>query len=112
MKTLFGAIDIGASSGRVIAGVFEGGKLTLNEVHRFSNGPKQVGDRLVWDFDALITQVRLGLRELGARAEKLGLDVTSVGIDTWAVDYGGFLRRFGQRWQLGFPAELLSRSPK
>lgn len=88
MKTLFGAIDIGASSGRVIAAVVHNGYLSLNEVHRFPNAPKQVGDRLFWDFDELLAQVRFGLRELGARAEKLGMDVKSVGIDTWAVDYG------------------------
>lgn len=88
MKTLFGAIDIGASSGRVIAAVFQNGKLTMNEVHRFPNAPKQAGDRLIWDFDELLSQVRFGLRELGARAEKMNLEVKSVGIDTWAVDYG------------------------
>ena len=88
MKTLFGAIDIGASSGRVIAAVVHNGNLSLNEVHRFPNAPKQAGDRLFWDFDELLAQVRFGLRELGARAEKLGMDVKSVGIDTWAVDYG------------------------
>ncbi len=88
MKTLFGAVDIGASSGRVMAGVFDGEKLSLTEAHRFPNGAKQEGDNLVWDFDQLLTGTLTGLRELGARAEKLGLDVSSIGIDTWAVDYG------------------------
>lgn len=88
MKSLFGAVDIGASSGRVIAGVFDGEKLSLTEVHRFPNGAKQDGENLVWDFDQLLSGTLTGLRELGARAEKLGLDVTSIGIDTWAVDYG------------------------
>lgn len=88
MTALFGAIDLGASSGRVIAAVFKDGKLNMNEVHRFPNAPKQVGDRLVWDFDGLMNEVRTGLRELGARAEKLAMNVASVGIDTWAVDYG------------------------
>lgn len=88
MKTLFGAIDIGASSGRVIAAIFENDRLSMTEVHRFPNAPKQRGDRLIWDLDGLLAQVRYGLRELGARAEKLGLNVKSVGIDTWAVDYG------------------------
>jgi rhamnulokinase len=88
MKKLFGAIDIGASSGRVIAGLFDQGKLSLTEVHRFPNGAKQLGDDLVWDFDQLLAGALTGLRELGARAERLGLDVISIGIDTWAVDYG------------------------
>jgi rhamnulokinase len=85
---LFGAIDIGASSGRVIAGLVQDGKLTLREVHRFTNGPVQRNDLLVWNFSELYAQLRYGLRELGAYAERLGQDVISVGIDTWAVDYG------------------------
>lgn len=85
---LFGAIDIGASSGRVIAGLVSDGKLSIREVHRFSNGPIQRPDLLTWNFTELFSQVRIGLRELGAYAERLGRDVVSVGIDTWAVDYG------------------------
>jgi rhamnulokinase len=85
---LFGAIDIGASSGRVIAGFFSEGKLSLREVHRFTNGPVQRDDLLAWNFSELYAQLRHGLRELGAYAERLGQDVVSVGIDTWAVDYG------------------------
>jgi rhamnulokinase len=88
MAALFGAVDLGATSGRVIAGSFAGGKLSLAEVYRFPNNAVEKSDRLVWDFDQLLTGVKRGLRELGARAERLGLDVTSIGIDTWAVDYG------------------------
>lgn len=88
MRKLFGAIDIGASSGRVVAGILKAGELRIHEVYRFSNSPSQTGDRLHWDFYSMMSHVRFGLRELGARAEKLGLDVCSVGIDTWAVDYG------------------------
>lgn len=86
--TLFGAIDIGASSGRVIAGEFKAGRVLLTEVYRFPNKVVSQKDRLVWDFYGLMGHVRTGLRELGARAERLGLDVTSVGVDTWGVDYG------------------------
>jgi rhamnulokinase len=85
---LFGAIDLGASSGRVIAGVLKGGKLSISEVHRFENQVIEERDRLTWDFNHLMTQIKLGIRELGARAERLGMDVLSLGIDTWAVDYG------------------------
>ncbi len=87
-SALFGAIDIGASSGRVIAGLVSSGRLTVREVHRFSNGPIQRADLLVWNFTELFSQVRTGLRELGAYGERMGRDVVSVGIDTWAVDYG------------------------
>lgn len=85
---LFGAIDVGASSGRVIAGQVRGGKLSIREVHRFENGPISGNDSLIWNFTELFSQVKQGLRELGAYAERLGQDVVSVGIDTWAVDYG------------------------
>jgi rhamnulokinase len=88
MTLLFGAIDVGASSGRVIAGMFPEGKLQMFEVHRFGNQPVEKDGRLFWDFETLHHEIQKGLRELGSFAEELGLDVTSVGIDTWAVDYG------------------------
>ncbi len=88
MTLLFGAIDIGASSGRVIAGLFPGGKLELVELHRFQNQPHEKNGRLIWDFDHLISEVRVGLVKLGTFAEEKGLEITSVGVDTWAVDYG------------------------
>lgn len=88
MEAIFGAIDLGASSGRVIAGVFRDGRLSLREVYRFVNQPTRKAERLVWDFDLLFAEIKRGLRELGATAERLGKDVTSIAIDTWAVDYG------------------------
>ena len=88
MRALFGAIDIGASSGRVMAGLFHDGRLSLSEVHRFPNEAIEQNGYLVWDYPELLSQTRRGLRELGARAEKLDLAVTSIGIDTWAVDFG------------------------
>jgi len=88
VASLFGAVDLGASSGRVIAGMIEGGKLTLHEMHRFPNGPITEGDRLVWDFESLFSQVVTGLEQLAAFANKKGLSVESIGIDCWAVDYG------------------------
>ncbi|MFM1844688.1 MAG: hypothetical protein RI917_6 [Actinomycetota bacterium] len=88
MTKLFGAIDIGATSGRVIAGFFEDGKISISEVHRFPNGPVSGEARLTWKFDALLAEVKIGLRKLGELAEQTGQTVTSVGIDMWAVDYG------------------------
>lgn len=85
---LFGAIDVGASSGRVIAGYFEGETLRLNEVHRFSNGPVTVNGRVHWDFHALFENIRTGLSKLSDESENTGVKITSIGIDTWAVDYG------------------------
>ncbi|WP_270889017.1 rhamnulokinase [Pedococcus sp. 5OH_020] len=82
---VFGAIDIGASSGRVIAGVVDAaGRTTLHTVHRFPNGPVAREGHLRWDFTGLFDQVLTGLRRLAERFPQ----VESIGIDTWAVDYG------------------------
>ena len=81
---VFGAIDIGASSGRVVAGVLEEGGLRLDVVHRFGNGAVEVDGHLRWDLSGLFAEVLAGLTELARRYP----GVVSVGIDTWAVDYG------------------------
>ena len=94
MEKVFGAIDIGASSGRVIAGTFVAGKISLNEVHRFPNGAVESGGILVWDFTKLMDEVRVGIAKLSAHANGVGGSIVSLGIDTWAVDYG--LVRDGQ----------------
>ena len=79
------AVDIGASSGRVLAGQFDGTQFQLNEVHRFENGPIDVQGRLYWDLLALWNSVQDGLRKA---ADQFGGAVSSVGVDTWGVDYG------------------------
>jgi rhamnulokinase len=76
----FAAIDLGASSGRVLAGRVDGGKVTLDELHRFANRPVQLPDGLHWDVLHLHAEALAGLRKAG------GLD--GVGVDTWGVDYG------------------------
>ncbi|MDR7273667.1 rhamnulokinase [Catenuloplanes atrovinosus] len=76
----FAAVDLGASSGRVIRARLDGGTLTLDEVHRFPNEPVPVGGTLHWDILALYRGVLDGLRAAGP--------VDSIGIDSWAVDYG------------------------
>ncbi|MCW2812338.1 MAG: rhamnulokinase [Friedmanniella sp.] len=81
---VFAAIDIGASSGRVVAGWFVDGSVELDVVHRFPNGAAEVGGHLHWDLSGLFEQVLVGLTALAARYP----DVVSLGIDTWAVDYG------------------------
>jgi rhamnulokinase len=88
MTEILGAIDIGASSGRVIAGVLSDAGLELHEVARFPNGPVAKGNQLYWDFDALIASIKAGLNQLGDFAYARGITVKSIGIDTWAVDYG------------------------
>ena len=55
------AFDLGASSGRAIIGTFDNGKLTLEEVHRFKNGPVEKADGLYWDYPALCSELVTGL---------------------------------------------------
>ena len=79
------AVDIGASSGRVLAGQFDGTRIELSEVHRFENGPIHVQDRMYWDLLDLWKNVQAGLRKA---AEQFGDSVATIGVDTWGVDYG------------------------
>ncbi|HEU5357201.1 MAG TPA: rhamnulokinase family protein [Actinocrinis sp.] len=76
----FAAVDLGASSGRVIRGVIGPDLLDVAEVHRFPNEPRVVRGALRWDIAALERGVREGLRRAG--------QVDGIGIDSWAVDYG------------------------
>jgi rhamnulokinase len=73
------AVDLGAQSGRVAVGRFGGGRLTVEEVHRFPNVPIS-DDRLRWDLPRLRADVETGLRKAGR--------VDSVAVDSWAVDFG------------------------
>ena len=78
------AIDLGAESGRVMAGIFDGQHIRLEELHRFSNGPVNVADTLRWDLLRLWSQIQVGLQKAAAR---FGQDIISVGVDTWGVDF-------------------------
>ena len=78
------AVDLGASSGRVMLGRVGPGELALEAVHRFPNQPVTVADGLHWNILELHRNVLLGLR--AALAEAPGL--RGIGIDSWAVDYG------------------------
>jgi rhamnulokinase len=88
MRKLFGAIDLGASSGRVIAGILGDGNFEIHEVHRFANEPVTLTEGFFWDYPALQREITVGLSALAEFAETSELPVTSLGIDTWAVDYG------------------------
>lgn len=77
------AFDFGASSGRAIIGCFDGEKITLEEVHRFSNDPVSVGGTVYWDVLRLFHEIKQGI--IKARMAG-GFD--SIGIDTWGVDFG------------------------
>ncbi|WP_164205241.1 rhamnulokinase [[Micrococcus luteus] ATCC 49442] len=85
---VFAAVDIGASSGRVILGRVSGSDVELETVHRFPNGVVELDGGLRWDFDALFAEVLTGLAAAASAAGERGETITSIGIDTWAVDYG------------------------
>ena len=81
---MFAAVDLGASSGRVVAGVVDGDTIGLDVVHRFPNAPSSVDGHLRWDLTGLYGEVLSGLSMLSGRYPQ----VESIGIDTWGVDYG------------------------
>jgi rhamnulokinase len=84
----FLALDLGASSGRAVIGRFDGERLTLEEVHRFANGPVRLptanGSSIHWDSLDQFAQVKAGV----AKAAECCGSLASMGIDTWGVDYG------------------------
>ncbi len=77
-------IDLGAESGRVIAGLWNGKTLRLEEVHRFPNGPVHLADSIRWDVMRLWSEIQNGL---SFAAKKHGPSIVSVGADTWGVDF-------------------------
>jgi rhamnulokinase len=78
------AVDLGAESGRVVLGRFDGGRVTLQELHRFPTPPRPHEGHLRWDLRGIWSQVTTGLAAAGAAAG----DVDAVGVDAWGVDYG------------------------
>lgn len=78
------AVDLGAESGRVMAGLFDGRTVRLEELHRFSNGPVDVAGTRRWDVLRLWSDIQDGLQKA---AGAFGDRIASVGVDTWGVDY-------------------------
>ena len=79
----FFAVDLGATSGRTIIGTLTNGKFSLEELTRFDNNLIQTGGRFYWDIYALYFEIIKGLK-LAAQRQ---IPVTSIGIDTWGVDF-------------------------
>jgi rhamnulokinase len=91
------AVDLGAESGRVMAGGFDGNTIRLEQLHRFSNGPVAIGGTLRWDLLNLWSEIQNGLRAAKSRAA----NIKSVGVDTWGVDFVLMNRNdelLGQPW--------------
>jgi rhamnulokinase len=80
----YGAIDLGAESGRVFLGHFDGKCLTLQECHRFSNGGVAILDSVYWDVLSLFSEVKKGI--VAAEAACRG-NLDGIGVDSWAVDF-------------------------
>ena len=82
MKTVI-AIDLGASSGRVMAGHLDEGRIRLEEAHRFSNQQVQRDGHSCWDLYSILEEIKVGINRVVATYH----DVCSLGIDTWGVDF-------------------------
>ncbi|MBU5441983.1 rhamnulokinase family protein [Paenibacillus sp. MSJ-34] len=78
------AFDLGAGSGRALLGEIESGNIRVTEVHRFANEPVRVGGRLHWDVLRLFHEIKQGI----LKAKHAGHRPQSIGIDSWAVDFG------------------------
>lgn len=112
------AFDLGAGSGRAVAGLFDGQRLTMHEVHRFPNDPVRAAGRLHWDILRLLHEIEQGIR--AARAAGLG-EIESLAIDAWGCDFG-LLDRQGElvgnplhyrdEGNLGAMAEVLELMPR
>src|SRR6185312_2329340 len=80
------AVDLGATSGRVILGAWSDNKLTLTEAHRFPNTYRELGPHAYWEIGTLWHEIQTGLRKavdlLPSKAK-----LASVGVDTWGCDH-------------------------
>jgi rhamnulokinase len=87
----FLAFDLGAESGRALLGKLDGGKLTLEEKHRFANPMGRMNGHLHWNLLAQWEELKTGLRKTAAA----GVKIDGIGVDTWGVDFG-FIGKNGE----------------
>jgi rhamnulokinase len=83
MATHYLACDLGADSGRLMLGTLDNGKISLEELHRFPNGPVKAAGALHWNLDGLFNELKTGLK----KAADKKLPVASISTDSWGVDY-------------------------
>ena len=81
------AIDLGAGSGRALVGGPCRGGFRLEEVHRFHYAPRRAGGHLRWDAASLVAGIHAGLRQAWTASARARSPITSVGVDSWGVDY-------------------------
>ncbi|HCS76122.1 MAG TPA: rhamnulokinase, partial [Clostridiales bacterium] len=79
------AFDLGASSGRGLIGRFNGSRLEVEDLHRFSNDPVDVSGHTYWDVLRLYWEMQQGLLKFVNSGQG---EIASIGIDTWGVDFG------------------------
>ena len=80
----FLALDLGAESGRGVAGTLgDDGRLTLEELHRFPTGPTRMGAQQHWDLPRFLIELRLAIQKA-----REGGPLDGLGVDTWGVDFG------------------------
>jgi rhamnulokinase len=112
------AVDLGAGSGRMVAGIYDGARLALKELSRFANEPVKAADGWHWQLDRLFTHVKQGI---ALAVKEQGEAVVSAGVDTWGVDYGlldargkllGAPFQYRDRRTEGMPEEAFHRMPR
>ncbi len=84
----FAAVDLGATSGRVVLGTFGPDGFTFDEVHRFANTPITIDKVLCWNVEYLFDETLTGLAIAYARAMECGSALAGIAVDSWGVDYG------------------------
>lgn len=113
----FLAFDIGATSGRAVTVTLDGGRLSMDEVHRFPNNMVSVGGRIYWDIYAIFMELKTALCKCASR----GIFPDSLGIDTWGVDFGcvaadgvilGLPRSYRDPYTAGVQDEFFRSMPK
>lgn len=118
MKECYFAVDLGATSGRTILGYFTPDGLEMEEVNRFPNHLIETGGHFYWDIYELYRHIIEGLRTV---SRKEGVRITSIGIDTWGVDFvcvgkdGTFLRQpyaYRDPHTTGAPEAFFKRVPR
>ncbi len=111
------AIDLGATSGRVVLGKYTGESIEMTEIHRFPNYIIKVGGRSYWDLWGLWNEILTGL----GKAARSGEKIESIGVDTWGVDFV-FLGKDGQilaqprsyrdDYTVGVPEKFFEKIPR
>ncbi len=85
---LYIAVDLGAGSGRIFLVGISPGELSLLEVRRFQYPPTLTAGHLRWNLPRIFAEIKAGLEDAGKRAQELKRPIQSIGVDSWAVDYG------------------------